>query len=250
MCEDLYVWNLSYKYASKQRDRFWKIMKKCKQHVPSSTKFSPFKDQFLNHVVHIMLFRVCSFSGCKERLVVENSCEQLWLTVSSCEQLKIVHYKKFTKLWRKIVTDFISVTICDGICDGLIWFVTEWQVHVNWGILWRKIRNLWRKIRHKIKSCQTFVTGPSQKSAFVTDCDGPVTIQLTNFFFLVFEIGTLLASRHFDYRSYPLHLKRPQKPTTPITPSPPHFRCRCTPEAATPAGDCNCKNPATSGAKK
>jgi len=27
--------------------------------------------------------------------------------------------------------ELISVTICDGNCDGRILFVTEWQMHVN-----------------------------------------------------------------------------------------------------------------------
>ena len=77
------------------------------------------------------------------------------------------HYKRNTKLWRKIVMGMTFVTICDGNCDGLDRFVTGWQAH---GI-WTKIVTDYSKIVTEksvtIKTLSVIVMEPSQS---VTKC--------------------------------------------------------------------------------
>ena len=86
-----------------------------------------------------------------------------------------------------MVTKFMSVTMCDGNCDGIIVFVTEWQVHVKRGNFVTDVSKFVTDdpvtIQKFVRICDGPVTIRRKPRTAVTDCDGPVTILETKFFF-------------------------------------------------------------------
>ena len=124
-------------------------------------------------------------------------------------------------MWRKIVTEFISVTICDGNCDGRNIFVTEVQSMWRPRNLWRMMRNLWRNFRHNSEISTRLWRIRHNPSQNENICDGLWRVRHNPliFFKSINRMHTVFS--HFTHETLLLlELHLPGEPNPPHTPTP------------------------------